>query len=74
MEEAYNFVILDLVSSNALAYPDTLDEAERVFETMRASDPVRVQQVAIVGLDKDGSPVGTLSASEIGSSAASHAV
>jgi hypothetical protein len=66
MNQAYNFVILDLESSNALAYPDTLGEAEQLFGQMIEAQPQRAEFVAIVGIDKEGSPVGTIRSWELG--------
>lgn len=66
MDEAHNFLILDLESSNALAFPDSLDEAELLFAEMIEAQPERCTNVAIVGLDEDGFPVGTLRSWDLG--------
>ena len=65
MDEAYNFVILDLESSNVLAYPDTWDEAEATFLAMIDDQPSRANATAVVGLDKDGFPVATMGAADL---------
>ena len=64
MDEADTFMILDLESSNALAFFGSLAEAEGAFITMLGEQPRRAEGLALVGIDKEGFPVDSRVASD----------
>lgn len=59
MNSADAFLILDLESSNALAYFGSLPEAEGAFVAMLDEQPSRADALALVGIDKEGFPIET---------------
>jgi hypothetical protein len=65
MDEAYNFVILDLESSNAVAFPRP-SEAQDTFLSMIRADESRAESLSLVGLDKRGFTVSSYSAADFG--------